>query len=93
MDMHMSFPHQLGSSAETSSEYIFGSGIDIAHGIPQCMVNAAFSHGHRTGLPKGSDASDSSRVRVLGVSLLPVKSIPIKKHSRCGCWLLNQDVS
>lgn len=33
MDVHISFPHQLDSSAETSSDYIFGAGIDVAHGI------------------------------------------------------------
>ena len=88
----MSFPHQLDLSAETSSEYVFGTGIDIAHGMPRCMMNAALSHGPRTGLPKGSDGSGSSRVRVRGMSLLHVKSISIKKHSRCGPWLLNQDL-
>lgn len=45
------------------------------------MVNAALLHGPGTGLPKGSDASSSSGVRVWGLSLLYVKSSPIKKET------------
>lgn len=37
----MSSLHQLDSSADTSSEYVFGTGIGLVHGIPQCMMTAA----------------------------------------------------
>lgn len=58
------------------------------------MVNVALSHGPRTGLPKGSNASGSSTAKVLGVCLPHVQSTPVEedKHSRYSPWLLSQDL-
>lgn len=89
IDVHIKLPHQLNLFVETSSHYIFGNGIDITHGIPQCTLTAILLHGPRTGLPKGSNASGSCRVMILGMSLLRV-SIPTKKHPRCCPWVCNR---